>query len=296
MRIGLHDVDGHNFPNLCLMKLSAYHKARGDEVEWWDGFKHYDVVYKSRVFDDTYTHDDDIAVDADTVICGGTGYDLKNKLPDDIEHAYPDYSIYPKFSEAYGFLTRGCPRGCPFCIVSQKEGRKSIQVASLDEFYRDQREIKLLDPNLLACPSHEALLQQLAESHARVDFTQGLDARMLNKDNIALLQKVKKQMVHFAWDREEGSDLVLRNLILFKELTGIDRRKASVYVLTNYDTSFEFDLYRVDTLRALGYDPYVMIYDKPSAPQNIRHLQRWVNNKRVWRLCETFDEFDPKVS
>lgn len=94
MEIGLIDVDSHNFPNLALMKISAYHKAKGDRVEWWNGLKHYDVVYKSKVFDETYSQDVDYVINADKVIKGGTGYDLQNKLPYEIEHQYPDYDLY----------------------------------------------------------------------------------------------------------------------------------------------------------------------------------------------------------
>lgn len=136
MKIGLIDVDSHNFPNLPLMKISAYHKAKGDQVEWCNLFEHYDRVYMSRVFDDMYTEDFNTVINADEIIKGGTGYDLKNKLPDEIEHIYPDYSLYPELTKgtAFGFLTRGCPNNCPFCIVSKKEGLRSYKVADLSEF------------------------------------------------------------------------------------------------------------------------------------------------------------------
>jgi hypothetical protein len=293
MKIALIDVDSHNFPNLTLMKLSAYHKAQGHSVEWWNGLKYYDVVYASKVFSDMYSPDIDYCVNAGEIVRGGTGYDTSTKLPKYIEHVYPDYRLYPGHKEAYGFLTRGCPRSCPFCIVSHKEGKISKQVAELAEFWRDQRIVKLLDPNLLAFIGHERLLEQLAASKAWIDFTQGLDVRMLSPDNIRLLQKIKTKMIHFAWDREKDSDQVIANLELFKRMTGIDRRKAAVYVLTNFDTDFEFDLYRVDTLRALGYDPYVMIYDKPTAPRDIKRLQGWVNNKIIWTRCDRFEDYVP---
>lgn len=295
LRIGLIDVDGHNFPNLALMKLSAYHKGLGHTVDWWNGFEQYDVIYMSKVFTDLYTPDLPLPYNAEKVCLGGTGYGLDNKLPEEVEHQYPDYSIYPKFTAAYGFLTRGCPRACGFCVVSEKEGRSSNHVANLDEFWRGQKEIKLLDPNLLAAKEHEALLQQLIDSNAWVDFTQGLDARLLTAENTALLQKVKTKVVSFAWDGEKQSETVLPALQAFKAATGISDRKARVFVLTNFDTSFDFDLYRVNTLRKIGYDPYVMIYDKPNAPQKTRHLQRWVNNKRLWRSCERFEDYRPKV-
>ena len=159
MKIGLYDVDGHNWPNLCLMKLSAYHKAQGNIVEWWTPEGSYDLVYKSRVFTDTYSKDTQVIPNAAHVICGGTGYGPGPNLPDAVEHTRPDYSLYPQFQGiAYGFLTRGCPRNCGFCIVSGKEGRRSRQAADLSEFWDGQREVKLLDPNLLACPDHEKLI------------------------------------------------------------------------------------------------------------------------------------------
>ena len=105
LKIGLIDVDSHNFPNLCLMKLSAYHKAKGHTVEWWNAKGRYDLVYKSRVFTDTYSKDTITVTNAEQVIFGGTGYDTKNRLPPEVEHSYPDYSIYPQFfGIAYGFL------------------------------------------------------------------------------------------------------------------------------------------------------------------------------------------------
>ena len=237
MKIGLCDVDSHNWPNLCLMKLSAYHKARGDHVEWWRPDGYYDRVYKSRVFTDTYSKDTITVTNADEVICGGTGYGLGPNLPDAVEHTYPDYSIYPQFSGiAYGFLSRGCPRNCGFCLVSDKEGRRSIQVADLAEFWNGQKEIKLLDANLLACPDHEKLILQLAESRAYVDFSQGLDIRLITPDNVALLNRVRTKAIHFAWDNPD-IDLT-PDFRRFLELTAIKNvRKRKVYVLTNYGST-----------------------------------------------------------
>lgn len=294
MKIGLIDVDSHNFPNLCLMKLSEYHTRRGDRVEWWSPKGRYDLVYKSRVFTDTYSKDTIVVNNAEKVIQGGTGYGPGGKdLPYEIEHIRPDYFLYPRFlGTAYGFLSRGCPRNCGFCIVSGKEGRRSVKVADLSEFWRGEDEIKLLDPNLLACPDHEALLEQLAASRALVDFTQGLDIRLTNPDNIALLNRVRTKAVHFAWDNPE-EDLT-EHFIRFVAHTAIrSDRNRRVYVLTNYGSTHEQDLYRVNTLRALGYDPYVMIYERPTAPKITRHLQRWVNNKRIFHTVKDFKDYAP---
>ena len=293
IRIGLIDVDSHNFPNLCLMKLSAYHKAQGHQVCFWNPLFYFDVVYKSRVFTDTYSKDNITVRNAGQVIKGGTGYGPGPDLPDEIEHSYPDYSLYPQYSEtAYGFLSRGCPRGCGFCIVGGKEGRKSRKVADLSEFWRGQREIKLMDANLLACPDHEKLLLQLAESRALVDFSQGLDIRLITRDNVALLNQVRTKTVHFAWDNP-NEDLT-RYFRQFLEWTSIKNpRLRRVYLLTNYGSTHEQDLYRVETLRQMGFDPYVMIYEKPTAPPITRHLQRWVNNKRLFYAIPSFSDYEP---
>ena len=293
IRIGLIDVDSHNFPNLCLMKLSAYHKAQGHQVCFWNPLFYFDVVYKSRVFTDTYSKDSITVRNAGQVIKGGTGYGPGPDLPDEIEHSYPDYSLYPQYSEtAYGFLSRGCPRGCGFCIVGGKEGRKSRKVADLSEFWRGQREIKLMDANLLACPDHEKLLLQLAKSRALVDFSQGLDIRLITRDNVALLNQVRTKAVHFAWDNPD-EDLT-RYFRQFLEWTSIrNPRLRRVYLLTNYGSTHEQDLYRVETLRQMGFDPYVMIYERPTAPPITRHLQRWVNNKRLFYAIPSFSDYEP---
>lgn len=293
MNIGLIDVDGHNFPNLALMKISAYHKAQGDTVEWWWGFGEYDKVYMSKVFDETYSVDVPEPLNAREIIKGGTGYGLDNKLPHEIEHAFPDYSLYPKFDNtAYGFLSRGCPRACPFCIVATKEGRKSYKVADLSEWWNGQNNIVLCDPNILACKEHIDLLHQLAESKAWVDINQGLDARLLTSENINALNGIKTKRIHFAWDLMEQSEAVIRGLELYSKEGKIhDPSRRLVYVLTNYNTTEEEDLYRIYTLRDIGYNPYVMVYDKPNAPKRVKKMQRWCNNKFVFNSCPDFKDY-----
>lgn len=295
MTVGLIDVDGHNYPNLALMKISAYHKAIGDTVEWWWGWTQYDRVYMSKVFDETYAPDIPEPANAKEIIKGGTGYGIDNRLPDEIEHIYPDYSLYPKFTKdtAYGFLTRGCPRGCHFCIVSDKEGRKSHKVADLSEWWNGQKNIVLMDPNILACREHMELLKQLENSGAWVDINQGLDCRLLTKENIDAINRLRIKRIHFAWDYMKEEKEVIRGLDLYRKNA---KRKpngayATVYCLTNYDTSMEENLHRIYTLRDMGYDPYVMIYEKATAPKEIKRLQRWVNNRIIWKSCKRFEDY-----
>ena len=288
MKIGLVDVDSHNFPNLALMKLSAWHKANGDDVEIAFPLSRYDRVYASKVF--TFTPDIDFVPLADEVFKGGTGYDLKNRLPDEVEHMRPDYSLYGITDTAYGFLSRGCPRGCPFCIVADNEGRFSHKVADLREWWDGQKRIVLMDPNILACPDWEDLLGQLADSGAEIDINQGADVRLLTPDKAEALSRLKMKRIHFAWDGKEDLEPMFRTAAEpFGKM--IRAHRVSVYVLTNYNTDMDWNLHRIYTLRDLGYDPYVMVYDKEHAPHEIRRLQRWCNNKFIFNKCHRFEDY-----
>lgn len=310
MKIGLIDVDGHNYPNLPLMKISAWHKAQGDNVEWYRPMfsGHMDKVYMSKVF--SFTPDYEYYVNADEIVKGGTGYAIslvdgaeifdKTKdrpLPDEIEHIYPDYSLYPDLTQdtAYGFLTRGCPRGCGFCHVASKEGQYSYKVADLSEFWRGQKNIVLCDPNILACPDHMELLAQLRDSKAKVNFNQGLDIRMINDRNLELLKQIRLQSIHFAFDRWKDKDIIEPKLRKFVKETGYDRNKGKVmvYILTNFDTTIEQDIYRIQLCRELNVSPYPMIYDKEHAHPIYRKLQRWCNNFIFWSV-PTFEQYQNK--
>lgn len=303
-RIGLIDVDGHNYPNLALMKISAWHKGQGDQVEWLNPFSHYDIAYLSKVF--SFTPDYVQAIDAERIIRGGTGYAIHGaggehydqnddaNLPFEIEHSRPDYSLYNIKDTAYGFLTRGCPRHCPFCIVGDKEGCKSVKVADLGEFWNGQKNIVLNDPNILACSDWQNLLEQLAESKASVDFNQGLDARCLTEAKCKALDDVRIKEIHFAWDRYEDKDIVLPKLKMFAEICKKKphTHNAIVYVLVNHTSTIEQDLERIYTLRELGYWAYVMIYDKTNSAPIYKKLQRWCNNRFIFAKCKRFDDYN----
>lgn len=280
MNISLVDVDGHNFPNLALMKISAWHKNKGDNVEWNNSFKHYEKVYMSKVF--TFTQDHQIIINANEIIKGGTGYNLTSKLPEDIEKSRPDYTLYNIKNIAYGFLTRGCPRNCKFCIVGEKEGLKSYKVSDLNNFWDKQKNIELLDPNILAANEHLELLDQLIQSKSYINFNQGLDCRLLTEKNIEKILSCKIKMIHFAWDKQKDEDLIIKKLEMFNKYCNLNERKKRVYVLVNFDTAFEYDIYRVETLKKLKYDPYIMIYDKLNSDTKYKKLQRYVNNKFIF--------------
>ncbi|MCI8339973.1 MAG: radical SAM protein [Lachnospiraceae bacterium] len=314
MRIGLIDVDGHNFPSLPLMKLSAWHKQQGDAVKWYEPLfdsmdEPLDRVYMSKVF--SFTQDYPYHVNAREIVKGGSGYcitlvdgkEVYDKTKDsdllpEIENIYPDYEIYydsiPEvWNTAYGFMTRGCPRGCEFCHVGCKEGRRSYKVADLDTFWRGQKNIVLLDPNITACGDWKELFQQLIDSKAWIDFSQGLDIRMMTEEMAEMLKLMKIKQVHFAWDRYGDKEDIVPKFEQFKRITGWDKRKLSVYMLTNYDTTIEQDLDRIYTLRDLGYWPYVMIYDKEHTKpgDTVRKLQRWVNMRQIFDKVKRFEDY-----
>ncbi len=303
MKIGLIDVDGHNFPNLALMRISAYHKDKGDEVEWWCGdLVHYDIVYMSKIFSDAYSPDIPEPINADRVIKGGTGYCIhfengkevfdkskNHSLPPEIERMFPDYSLYPQYDFAVSMTSRGCPRGCSFCHVAAKEGRCSVKVADVSNFWNGQKEIRILDPNITACKEKRDLMRQYKETGAILDFTQGLDIRLLNDDDLADINEMRLRTLHFAWDNPKD-DLDQK----FRNFAKGFRRKSNigmVYCLTNFNSTMEENLYRIYTLRDMGYDPYVMIYDKPHAPKEIKRLQRWCNNKIIFKSCKRFEDY-----
>jgi hypothetical protein len=311
MKIGLWS-DAVSFPSLPLMKLSAYHKSRGDTVKLIDDFaERFDAAYCSKTFNlPSIGKIPQMSVlpNADEIRLGGTGYAIeviggrerydKTKdapLPPEIEHIYPDYGLYSGLTEgtAFGFLTRGCPNACTFCVVSGKEGVKSVQAAELSEFWRGQRNIKVMDANLLACESRDSILKSLAESGSYIDYTQGLDARFIDADTAELVCRAKIKMAHFAFDQMKNERGVLRGLKLFRAAFNGSDRALKVYILTNYNTTHSEDWYRVQRVMELGYQPDIRIYRKGTHGRFLTDLARWANNNRIYRSCG-FADYVPR--
>ncbi|HEX2868685.1 MAG TPA: hypothetical protein VHO03_16715 [Ignavibacteriales bacterium] len=281
MKIGLYDVDGKK-PNLALMKLSAYHKAKGDTTSFFSPLWRYDLIYASKVFTSSFEPDYMFSCE---VIRGGSGYDLQSRLPDEVEYQYPDYDLY-NCDYAMGFTTRGCIRKCPFCIVHEKEG-KIREVGDIYSFWNGQKRLMLLDNNLTSLPEHfEKICKQLIKEKIEVDFSQGLDIRLIDEDKAKLLKKVKQwKRIHFAFDHVKLEGAVRRGMEILKKHIHPDR--VMFYVLIGYDSTPEEDLYRVELLRSLGTKPFVMPYNRKDPYQ--RKFARYCNHKAIFNSVKWKD-------
>lgn len=198
MRIGLVDVDG-KWPNLALMKLSAYHKDSGDQVEWFlPLMRHwYERVYASKLFTDT----PDADYLPDDAVRGGTGYGVPVQLPDSAELMSPDYSIYPDYKRDIGFLTRGCLRACPWCVVPKFEG-KLRQVDCFETIWTGRSEICFLDNNILGMkPLFYETVEKAKRHGVKISFNQGLDIRLLCEESARVLAGMPTyEGLHFGFD------------------------------------------------------------------------------------------------
>jgi len=284
MKIGLFDVDS-KYHNLALMKLAAYHKQKGDEVEFYNPLwgSTYDTIYCSKIFRISHKNDGYVR---DNMICGGSGFEYLTLLPEYIEHIKPDYDLYDlKYS--LGFTTRGCIRKCEFCIVPEKEG-KIREHAEVEEFLNPKSNIViLLDNNFLALPSHIKKLQKYIDKGWILDFNQGLDIRLINEENARLLAKIKhKDRIRFAWDNLKDERKIIKGLELVIKV-GIELRDILVYVLIGFNTTFEEDLYRVNKLRNIKNEQdliktYVMNYNGKLKSKKYIDFMRWVNNPWIF--------------
>ena len=288
MLIGLHDSDGTGFPNLALMKLSAWHKAQGDTVEWWNPLFPYDRVYSSKVF--TFT--EECPYLPENTIKGGTGYGIMDELPPEIDAMFPDYSIYPKCDHAIGFLTRGCIRACPWCVVPKKEG-KIRPYSTWQEIKRpDSRDIVFMDNNVLACQRGIEQIEDMGGKNVRVDFNQGLDARLITDDVARMLARLKWiNYIRMSADTDAMLDVVLTAIDRLGKY-GVKPYRVFVYVLIQDIESGER---RAIALRDVGANPFAQPYrdftTNAEPPQEWRDLARWVNHKAIFKTVQTFAEY-----
>jgi len=279
MKIGLIDVDG-KMPNLALMKLSAFHKACGDEVTWYDPlFGGFDKVYASKVFD--FSADYGYWPDYCEIERGGTGYDLRSKIAPEAEGCSPDYSIYPKCEYSLQLFSRGCIRACEFCVVPEKEGR--IRGVDAMDLNPKGKHIEVLDNNFFGHKGWESAVGWLQKAGQPVSL-HGVDARILTRSHADALNSLKHiKQIHIAWD-DHNADLRPK---LREIATWIKPYKLMCYVLIGFGSTEEQDLWRVESLREIGIDPYVMAMDKDEYYQH--RFQRWVNHKAIWKTVKWKD-------
>lgn len=292
MHIGLHDSDNTNFPNLALMKISSWHKAQGDTVEWWNPMFPYDRVYSSKIF--TFTPE--CAYLPPDTIKGGTGYGIYNELPPEIDAMSPDYSIYPDCKHAVGFLTRGCIRNCPWCVVPKKEGMIRPYRTWQEIKRPDSRDIVFMDNNVLACPHGIEQMRQMVRENVRVDFNQGLDARLITPEVAELLSRLKWiRFIRMSCDTDVMLDVVLRAIRLLGD-NGVKPYRVFVYLLVQDIESAE---QRAIALRNAGAEVFAQPYRdfehniEPTAEQ--KAFARWVNMKGIFKQCTRFADYDTHI-
>jgi hypothetical protein len=287
MKIALIDCDGMKHPNLALMKISAWHKLNGDLVEFFEPlFSHPDRIYMSKVF--TFTHYDESYLPIDCeIIKGGTGFDVSTKLPAEIGNMQPDYTLY-KIDYSLGFLSRGCPNKCKWCIVPQKEGvwRETQKIENIAK----HKTVVLMDNNFLA--DKNFALRQLATASQlgiRLDFNQGLDARLIDADIARAMSLCKWVKIRMACDSLPQMKYI-KNAVELLRLHKCTPKTYFIYVLIN---DIDDALKRVEFLRDLGCDPFAQPYrdfENNIAPSNeLRRFARWVNHKAIFNTVKWQD-------
>lgn len=271
MKVLLMDLDiirqRRPYPNLALMKLSAYHKAKGDEVYLNFPLQQPDIAYASCVF--SWNAKRRASVPGGAIV-GGAGVNLKAELPPEVEHIMPDYTLYPGVDFSMGFTSRGCIRKCPWCIVPEKEGGIKPW-ASIYEFWnREHRKIILLDNNLLAAPNWRPTMDGLIAEDLQVDFNQGLDIRLVTEETVGYLRRVRAKQLRFAFDDIAYESAVRKGIKLLLD-NGIGSRTLSFYVLVGFGDD-ETALERLKILYSYNVNVYPMAYKGPDGKEPARRI------------------------
>lgn len=294
MKIGIIDVDS-KIPNLALMKISMFHKTNFDFVEWYDPSKHYDKVYASKVF--TFTPDYEEPINADAVECGGTGYSIHKDLPIEIDRIIPDYSIYPDMDKntAYGFLTRGCPNKCKWCVVPEKEGAirpyMDVEEIAID----GRRNLILMDNNILASDYGLNQIEKIIKIGYRVDFNQALDARLVTEDIASMLAKVKwLKYIRFGCDTHGQIGECERAISLLRRY-GYSKEVFLYCIIMNFKESLERISYWKGKTKITPFaQPYRPIHNANwEVPKWQKDMARWTNRKEIYKKC-SFEEYGPR--
>lgn len=292
MRIGLIDVDGHNFPNVALMKIASWHRKNGDNVEWaLPMFGEYDRIYASKVF--TFTPDyNPIEYNAKEFIGGGTGYDIKSRLPEEIDkHTGLAYDLYPQYKFSVQFYSRGCIRHCPFCLVREKEGM--IHSVEPMQWNPKAEWIEVLDNNFFASPDWRDAINVIRKQNLPVKF-HGVDVRIMDEEQAEALNSVRmKGYIHIAWDLPK-LDLTPQLEAMVKY---IKPYKIACYVLVGFNSTKEQDLHRLNVLKRLGILPFVQPFkdytNQRKVTQYEKDLSRWANRAWLFKSMD-FEDYEPR--
>ncbi len=297
LKVLLIDVDS-KIPNLALMKISAYHKAQGNDV----GFTNTDnpdLVYASIIFKKNKHKVDGLPFMYPNakIDIGGSGYDLKKKLPDEIEFMKPDYSLYPGCDYSIGFSSRGCIRNsktCPFCIVPIKEGKFQRNQTPEEWYNPGLKKIMFLDNNILADPDwFFEITEWCIEKDLMVWFTQGFDIRKMTHDIATKLLELKTwKSIFFAWDHIEDEATIKEKIQVLKDAGFTDRnlkRDVQFYVYVDSDAEYDSGVYRCRELKKLFCNPFVMFNIDNKPTPRIQKLRRWANKKPVFWSCDIID-------
>jgi hypothetical protein len=297
MNIGLIAVDS-DYPNLALMKISSWHKSQGDLVEWYNPFDQYDIVYMSKIFSFTPDYGQWIT-NTKHIRKGGTGYDLYSVLPEEMEFVVPDYSLYPSIDNktAYGFLTRGCPNKCKWCVVPRKEGNIRPYMDVDDVAVDGRTNLVLMDNNVLACDYGLEQIQKIIDRGYRVDFNQALDARLVTDDIAKLLAMVRWiDVIRFGCDTPRQIEECEEAMSMIDRY----RKNPATYLMyTMIGNDFDEALNRLSHWKTFKR---VRIVAQPFrdvdnthqiVPQWQKDMARWAMRREIYTTCD-FKDYEPR--